>query len=242
MEVPLRTRPVQAVGKVKRDHARLTAVQISSKLSTSGAANSAVPNITCSFLPGSYRRANPKSMILIRLPVFICRMKTAHAFSVSTKSSSMTRSNSSPPWMLRLEDDVEFVLVVERIVQLDQPRMVQAAHDVNLPHHVAPVFLLLVRYDLGRQLQSGRFLATVKHRPERAPAQLRQDLELLFRIDVQLQLHLPERERGGKVYQSDPDHHLRNDAGGDEDEIHVEVRMTLVRFQHVAQLIGVGGE
>ena len=50
---------------------------------------------------------------------------------------------------LQLEDDVELVLVVERIVQLNQPGMVQAAHDVDLAHHVAPVLLLLVGDNTG---------------------------------------------------------------------------------------------
>lgn len=40
-----------------------------SKLTTSGATNSGVPNNTCSFLPGSNLRAKPKSMILMRFPV-----------------------------------------------------------------------------------------------------------------------------------------------------------------------------
>ena len=34
------------------------------------------------------------------MPSQICRMKMAHALSVSTKSSSITRSKSSPPSML----------------------------------------------------------------------------------------------------------------------------------------------
>lgn len=84
-------------------------------------------SLTCSFLSGSYLRANPKSIILIRLPSRVkhmmfsgfrsrwmmlfrctnsiawhtCRMNTAQARSDSTKSSSITRSNSSPPSTLR---------------------------------------------------------------------------------------------------------------------------------------------
>lgn len=41
---------------------------IASKLTTSGATNSGVPNKTCNFVDGSYSRASPKSMILIRFP------------------------------------------------------------------------------------------------------------------------------------------------------------------------------
>lgn len=80
-------------------------------------------HLTCSFLSGSYLRANPKSIILIRFPSRVkhmmfsgfrsrwimlfrwtnsmawqtCRKNTEQARSVSTKSSSITRSNSSPP-------------------------------------------------------------------------------------------------------------------------------------------------
>ena len=47
------------------------AKDIGSKLTTSGATNSGVPNKTCSFLWGSWMRARPKSIILMRLPVFV---------------------------------------------------------------------------------------------------------------------------------------------------------------------------
>lgn len=41
---------------------------IGSKLTTSGATNSGVPNKTCNFFLGSYLRAKPKSQILTRFP------------------------------------------------------------------------------------------------------------------------------------------------------------------------------
>lgn len=93
---------------------------------TSGAAKSGVPNITCNLWFGSKRLARPKSMSLILLPVLVThkifsgfisrcmmcfwcmystpshiwRMNMAQTFSVNSKSSSMTRSNSSPPEIL----------------------------------------------------------------------------------------------------------------------------------------------
>ena len=123
------------------------AKEMGSKLTTSGATNSGVPNKTCNFLWGSCMRASPKSIILMRFPDLvkhkmfsgcnkkirswtlyfpqvklwkrtfksrwrmcfecmketpsrICFMKHIQAFSVRTNSSSITRSNSSPPGML----------------------------------------------------------------------------------------------------------------------------------------------
>lgn len=85
-----------------------------------------LPPLTCSFFSGSYRLASPKSMIFIRFPsrdkhkIFSgfkskctillrwtnsiawhnCRTKTAHARSLNMNSSSITRSNNSPPSIL----------------------------------------------------------------------------------------------------------------------------------------------
>lgn len=52
------------------DHISVANV-IASKFTTSGATNSGVPNRTCSFVDGSYSRASPKSMILIRFPLSV---------------------------------------------------------------------------------------------------------------------------------------------------------------------------
>lgn len=85
--------------------------------------NSGVPNITRKLSPSWWRRASPKSMILIRLlslliqrmfsgfrsrckmdfrcmyctPWQIWRMKCTQSLSVNSRSSSATRSKSSPP-------------------------------------------------------------------------------------------------------------------------------------------------
>ena len=116
------------------------AKEMGSKLTTSGATNSGVPNKTCNFLWGSWIRASPKSIILMRLPLLvghrmfsglrsrcsmflecmketpsrICFMKQIQAFSVSTNSSSITRSNSSPPGMLYREkmSSLDFLLLL----------------------------------------------------------------------------------------------------------------------------------
>lgn len=59
------------IHQIKAQENLTVANVIASKFTTSGATNSGVPNSTWSFVVGSYSRARPKSMILIRFPVSV---------------------------------------------------------------------------------------------------------------------------------------------------------------------------
>ena len=48
-------------------------------------------------------------------PSRICFMKQTHAFSVNTNSSSITRSNSSPPAMLENKYNLQFVREIRKM-------------------------------------------------------------------------------------------------------------------------------
>lgn len=70
---------------------------------------------------------------------------------------------------LQFQNDSHDLSIFKRVVDLDQPGMLQRPHYLYLSLHVAAVLLFGAGYELGRQTQPRRFLLAFVHGPELAP-------------------------------------------------------------------------
>lgn len=70
-------------------------------------------------------------------------------------------NNTDSKQCLQFKNDAHRSSVIECVVELNQPRMVQERHDLHLPFDIPSVFLALHGDCFGCQLQPGLLLFTI---------------------------------------------------------------------------------
>lgn len=76
---------------------------------------------------------------------------------------------------LQFHKAIKFISKVERIVNLNDRRMIEARHYINFHLHIGLFFLLLIANDLHSELLAGCLLLAQEDRSEAAATQLGED-------------------------------------------------------------------